>query len=182
MSSVASNEHARPQKTIFDLKTRNVAAISGMEQAAMASRSAGERWGDVIATQAGRLWFAAAHAVWFVVWVVVNAGLVPRIPVFDPYPYQFLTFVVSLESIFLSLFILMSQNRTNKQADSRSHLDLQINLLAEQESTKMLEMLQKLCEFHHLDIARDPEIDSLKSPTKPDELLRELKAKLPENC
>ena len=76
----------------------------------------------------------------------------------------------------------MSQNRANKQADSRSHLDLQINLLAEQESTKMLQMLQKLCEAHNLDVAHDPEIDSLKRPTKPDELLKELKAKLPETC
>jgi hypothetical protein len=61
-------------------------------------------------------------------------------------------------------------------------LDLQINLLAEQESTKMLEMLQSLCEHHKLPIARDPEVDLLKSPTKPAELLTELQEHLPENC
>ena len=106
----------------------------------------------------------------------------PGIRPFDPFPYQFLTFVVSLEAIFLSLFILMSQNRANKQADARSHLDLQINLLAEQEATKMLEMLQSLCEYHKLAVARDPEVDLLKSPTKPAELLTELQEHLPGNC
>jgi uncharacterized membrane protein len=182
MPPVATKDNVRKRNARFDLKARNVAAISGMEQAAIASRSTGERWSDAIAQLAGRLWFVTAHVVWFAVWIVLNARVWPWIPVFDPYPYQFLTFVVSLESIFLSLFILISQNRANRQADSRSHLDLQINLLAEQESTKMLEMLQKLCEYHNLDVARDPEIESLKSPTKPDELLRELKARLPETC
>ena len=66
-------------------------------------------------------------------------------------------FVVSLESIFLSLFILISQNRSNLQADQRNHLDLQINLLSEEENTKMLQMLQAICEHHKLAIGKDPE-------------------------
>lgn len=152
-----------------------------MERDATDCRSIGERMGDAIAHRAGRLWFIGAHAIWFGGWMLLNAGLVPGIRAFDPYPYQFLTFVVSLEAIFLSLFILMSQNRGNKQADSRSHLDLQINLLAEQESTKMLQMLQKLCEHHKLSIANDPEIELLKSPTQPETLVQELKENLPEN-
>lgn len=87
----------------------------------------------------------------------MNSGLVGIHP-FDPYPYQFLTFVVSLEAIFLSLFILMSQNRATRQTDARSQLDLQINLLAEQEATKMLQMLQSLCKHQGLAVADDPEI------------------------
>jgi uncharacterized membrane protein len=148
----------------------------------MQSRSAGERLGDAIARQAGQLWFTVAHAVWFAAWIVINADLIPGLRAFDPFPYQFLTLVVSLESIFLSLFILMSQNRANKQADSRSHLDLQVNLLAEQESTKTLEMLQKLCEFHGLPIANDPELRTLSRSTEPEQLLGELKKSLPEEC
>src|SRR5690349_15641629 len=96
----------------------NVSAICAIEQQAMASRSFGERLSDVIARHAGRLWFIGVHALWFGGWVTMNAGSVPGIHPFDPFPYPFLTFVVSLESIFLSLFILMSQNRSNKQADS----------------------------------------------------------------
>jgi len=160
----------------------NVAAIAEMEREATACRSVGERMGDAIARHAGRLWFISAHAIWFGGWILLNAGLIRRVHPFDPFPYQFLTFVVSLEAIFLSLFILMSQNRAGKQADSRSHLDLQINLLAEQESTKMLQMLQKLCEYHNLTIADDPEVELLKGPTQPEILLKELKETLPENC
>lgn len=160
---------------------RNVSAITTIEKDAMAARSGGERVSDAIAHQAGRTWFIAAHAAWFGGWILVNAGKIPGIRPFDPFPYQFLTFVVSLEAIFLSLFILMSQNRANKQADARSHLDLQINMLSEQESTKMLQMLQSLCEHHKLPVARDPEVDLLKSPTKPAELLTELQKHLPEN-
>ena len=160
----------------------NVSAITAMEEAAIASRSCGERISDAVAHHAGRTWFIVAHAAWFGGWILLNTGIMPGIRPFDRFPYQFLTFVVSLEAIFLSLFILMSQNRANKQADSRSHLDLQINLLAEQESTKMLEMLQSLCEHHKLPVARDPEVDLLKSPTKPAELLTELQEHLPNNC
>lgn len=160
----------------------NVSTIRSIEENAMACRSRGERMGDAIARQAGQLWFTSAHAIWFGIWIMVNVGMIPGIRPFDPYPFQFLTLVVSLEAIFLSLFILMSQNRANKQADSRSQLDLQINLLAEQESTKMLQMLQKLCEHHHLDVANDPELELLKSPTQPEQLLKQLKENLPGNC
>ncbi len=142
----------------------------------------GERLSDAIARQAGRIWFIGLHAAWFAIWITLNSGYVPAVHPFDPYPYQFLTFVVSLEAIFLSLFILMSENRQSRQADTRSHLDLQINLLAEQEATKMLQMLQSLCEYHKLPIAHDPEVEILKSPTKPAELAEELKASLPETC
>jgi uncharacterized membrane protein len=159
----------------------NISAITAMEKAALDSRTTGERIGDAIARHAGRSWFIATHAGWFLAWIVFNSGKIPRLRPFDPYPYQFLTFVVSLEAIFLSLFILMSQSRGAKQADDRSHLDLQIDLLSEQESTKMLQMLRSLCEYHGLAIANDPELKKLTEPTKPDELLRELKASLPHD-
>jgi uncharacterized membrane protein len=160
----------------------NILAITGMERAALDSRTVGERLSDTIARHAGRSWFIATHAVWFGGWILLNSGWIGSIRPFDPYPYQFLTFVVSLEAIFLSLFILMSQGRSAKQADDRAHLDLQINLLAEQESTKMLQMLQSLCEYHGLAKARDPEVEKLKAETKPEELLQELKESLPEQC
>jgi uncharacterized membrane protein len=188
MAPKSSSESVRaPEKAQSVSPTRNawesnISAIAAMERDATDCRSIGERMGDAIARYAGRLWFISAHAIWFGGWIFLNAGLVRGIPAFDPYPYQFLTFVVSLEAIFLSLFILMSQNRGNKQADSRSHLDLQVNLLAEQESTKMLEMLQKICEYHGLKIANDPELELLKNPTQPETLVQELKDSLPESA
>jgi uncharacterized membrane protein len=160
----------------------NITTITRLEKEAMDCRSSGERLGDAIARQAGRSWFIMAHAIWFGGWIFANANVIPGIKAFDPFPYQFLTLVVSLEAIFLSLFILMSQNRANRQADSRAHLDLQINLLTEQESTKILQTLQRLCAHLHVNLEDNAELDALTSTTKPEELLQELKEKLPEAC
>jgi uncharacterized membrane protein len=100
---------------------------------------------------------------------------------FDPFPYQRLSTVVLLESIFLSLFILMSQNRSNIQADQRNHLDLQINLLSEEENTKMLQMLQAICEHHKLAIGRDPETTAMAQRTEISDVLSELQEHLPSS-
>jgi len=156
----------------------NVAAICELEKKALAHRTLSARIGDVIATQAGRMWFIAVHLVWFALWIAVNMKPHGK-STFDPFPFSFLTMIVSLESIFLSLFILMSQNRTGLQADQRNHLDLQINLLAEDENTKMLQMLQALCEHHKLSIGNDPEINAMAKRTQIKEVVSELKRNLP---
>jgi uncharacterized membrane protein len=90
------------------------------------------------------------HVLWFGVWVTVNSGLVGRLHPFDPFPFPFLTMTVSLEAIFLALFVLASQNRLSRQADKRSHLDLQIDLLAEREMTAVLQLLQDIA--GHLEV------------------------------
>jgi uncharacterized membrane protein len=84
------------------------------------------------------------HVLWFGAWVTVNSGVVGGIRPFDPFPFPFLTMTVSLEAIFLALFVLASQNRLSRQADKRSHLDLQIDLLAEREMTAVLHLLQDI--------------------------------------
>lgn len=158
---------------------RNIREICAIEKRELLARSVGERVGDIVAMQSGRVWFILFHAAWFFLWVVLNLGNSPHRKAFDPFPFPLLTLVVSLESIFLSLFILMSQNRSSRQADERAHLDLQINLLAEHESTKALQLLKALCEHHGLHCAEDPEIDELLSTTKPAAIIRELKQGLP---
>lgn len=158
---------------------RNILEISRMEDDALRSRSAAERFGDFVARQAGKMWFIELHIIWFGFWALINAGMVPGLKTFDPFPYAFLTLLVSLEAIFLSLFILMSQNRASVQADHRAHLDLQINLLAEHESSKTLELLQALCEHHGLVCSQDPELAELIARTKPAEILHALKSSLP---
>jgi uncharacterized membrane protein len=143
---------------------RNVRAICELEERALAQRTVSDRIGDTIATQAGRMWFIVFHIVWFAVWLAWNINPHGK-HTFDPYPFALMTMIVSLESIFLSLFILMSQNRTGLQADQRNHLELQINLLSEDENTKMLQMLHALCEHHKLNIANDPEIHAMTKRT-----------------
>lgn len=158
--------------------SRNIKTICEMEQEALNSRTTSARVGDWIAGHAGRLWFIILHAVWFVSWILVNTtGPVKKR--FDPYPFSLLTMIVSLESIFLSLFIIMSQTRSQVQADRRNHLDLQVNLLSEDENTKMLQMLRALCDHHGLSIAKDKEITDMAEKTQLNQVLDELKAKLP---
>ena len=84
-----------------------------------------------------------------------------------------LTFVVSLEAIFLSTFILISQNRQNRVAERRNHLDLQINLLSEQENSKILAMLEAISE--HLGLPeKDPEVRILEESTRPERLVEQI--------
>src|SRR5262249_49692394 len=97
--------------------------------------------------------FVWVHIAWFGFWV--GANTLPFFhPHFHPYPFQFLPLVVSLEAIFLSPFIMISQNRQQRTADRRNHLDLQINLLSEQENSKMLVMMERM--MKHIGV---PEID-----------------------
>jgi uncharacterized membrane protein len=126
------------------------------------------------------VWFVAAHFFWFSGWILLNLGVVGGVAPFDPYPFPLLTLVTSLEAIFLSLFILTSQNRATAQADQRAHLDLQINLLAESEATETLKMLRALCEHHGLNIAHDPELELLAQRTEPKTLLKDLQTQLPD--
>jgi uncharacterized membrane protein len=158
--------------------TRNIKAISELEHSALAQRSMSARIGDAIASHAGKMWFIVFHLIWFLLWLWLNSGSKSRLA-FDPFPYQLLSTIVSLESIFLSLFILMSQNRSNIQADQRNHLDLQINLLSEEENTKMLQMLQAICAHHKLAIGKDPEIMAMTKQTEINEVLSELQEHLP---
>lgn len=158
--------------------SRNIRAIGEFERATLAKRSLSARVGDFVATHAGRMWFILAHVVWFAGWGVLNFRANGSFS-FYPFPFALLTMIVSLESIFLSLFILMSQNRSSRLAEERNHLDLQINLLAEDENTKLLLMLQALCDHHKLPIGQDPEIALMARRTHLQEVIDELKTHLP---
>lgn len=160
---------------------KSVKEICEIEAEALRARSFGERFGDFVVNQSGRMAFIVFHAIWFAVWLLLNSLGTGKSLRFDPLPYPLLTLVVSLESIFLSLFILISQNRSSRTADERAHLDLQINMLAEHESTKALQLLRALCEHHGLNCAKDADIDNLVSTTRPGEIIRELKKALPNS-
>ncbi|HXJ43332.1 MAG TPA: DUF1003 domain-containing protein [Bryobacteraceae bacterium] len=163
------------------LAHRNILAISALEEQALARRTRAETLGDRVAFHAGQLWFIVSHALFIGIWICWNSALVPFGFKFDPFPWPALNTIVSLEAIFLALFILMSQNRSTRRAEERAHLDLQINLLAEYEATKMLRMLQALCAAHKLPEALDPEVRELLERTDPAALAQELERKLPSD-
>lgn len=122
----------------------NIATIKNWERASVHHRSRVEQLSDEITRIAANGKVLLFHVGWFTFWIVANSALIPGITPFDPFPFQFLTMVVSLEAIFLSLFVLASQNRLTAQADKRSNLDLQIDLLAEREMTAVLRLLQDI--------------------------------------
>jgi uncharacterized membrane protein len=131
------------QREAEDPVLHNVQAIAELERVALQRRSTGERVADAITNATGTFAFIALQIAWFTGWLWLN---ISGWYVFDKYPYNLLTLTVSLEAIILASFVLMTQNRMTRQADRRAHLDLQINLLAEQELTAILHMLHALCE------------------------------------
>ncbi|HEU4835247.1 MAG TPA: DUF1003 domain-containing protein [Pyrinomonadaceae bacterium] len=108
--------------------------------------------------------FVWVHVIVFSGWITLN--LIPGVNHIDPFPFTFLTFIVSLEAIFLSTFIMISQNQDTRISDRRNHLDLQINLLSEQENTKMLLMLQAIAEKVGADIEPDEDMTVLAQETE----------------
>lgn len=167
---MALDRFAKSSEQRKDEALHNIAKIVEIEKAQRAQRTYGERISEGIAAFAGSMFFVYIHVVWFSVWIIVN--LLMRRP-FDPFPFTFLTLVVSLEAIFLSTFILISQNHESKLTDRRNHLDLQVNMLAEQENTKMLELLKAVAEKLGVD-CDDPAFDSLMQPVEPEKLVEEI--------
>lgn len=122
---------------------KNVRMVAELERQSMLGLSGLDRFSRVVTDVAGSRTFLIGHAAWFVVWIfLLNRGSAA----FDVYPYSLLNLLVSLEAIFLTSFVLLTQNRMTKQADRRAHLDLQVNLLAEQELTAILQMVYALCQ------------------------------------
>lgn len=114
--------------------------------------------------------FLMFNVMWFAVWIIVNLGFIPGIEPFDPFPFGLLTMVVSLEAIMLAIAVLISQNRAAKIDDLREEVDLQVNITAERELTKIMEMMLLLLKERGIEIAEDPELKRMLKPTDVEEL------------
>lgn len=147
MSEPVRNDATEPSARPTERNVASVAKVLGDPVSLGLSR--GQRVGMHVARVFGTLPSLTAHTVAIVAWVAVNR--VMRVP-FDPYPFAGLATVLAAEAILLTLFILMNQAAMARQHDRRSHLDLQVNLLAEQESTTSLAMLQRICERLQIDV------------------------------
>src|ERR1700688_818426 len=159
----------------------NIEAISRLEHEALDRRTATERTSDSIVKLVGSIQFLLLQVVLVTAWTTVNLNLVPGLKPFDPFPFGILALVVSSESVCLTIFVLISQNRMARQAEKRSHLDLQVSMLAEQELTTMLEMQQKMCQHMGVDVASSKqELQGFANATDVHKLASELEDKLPE--
>lgn len=150
--------------SVVDLLKRNVEVVRKLEEAAKQERTTSERIARLVANFCGSMKFVWVHVIWFSAWIVFN--VVPGVTHVDPFPFTFLTLIVSLEAIFLSTFILISQNHDTRISERRNHLDLQINLLSEQENTKMIMMLQAIARKVGAEIEQDQEMVLLAQETE----------------
>jgi uncharacterized membrane protein len=159
----------------------NIAAIAKLEEEALDRRTPTERASDAIVKFIGSVKFLVFHAILVALWSTVNLNLIPFVKAFDPFPFGILALFVSSESVFLTIFVLISQNRMARQAERRSHLDLQVGMLAEQELTTMLQMLQKLCQHTGVDVkSATRQVQGFSETTDVHKLASELEEKLPE--
>lgn len=157
----------------------NIDAVVGAEEALTARRSAGERLGEVVAGFASTPAFLIAQGTVVAGWVAANAGLIPGVPAFDPYPYSLGGALLSLEGVLLACFVLTKQGHEGRLSERRSHLNLQANLLVEKEVTKLIQMMERTSEVEGTEAAVvDAETQELGRVTAVKELAKELDRRL----
>jgi len=165
MANANSNDNNEVhQNPPADSPLRHVERLVRLERRGQLNAKMSDRVADRIAHFAGSMTFAAVHAIWFGGWIVYNSGWLNTTP-FDPFPFGILTMIGSLEAIFLSTFVLISQNRQALQADRRAKVDLQINLIAEEEITKLIGMVQRVQTHLGLPETDDPITHEMGQPT-----------------
>jgi uncharacterized membrane protein len=174
-------ENSLPRRAAANPTQYNIDAIAKLEHDALDRRTPTERVSDVIAKLVGNMGFLLAQLLLIFGWCLVNLRVIPGLKAFDPFPFGVLAIVVSSESVFLTIFVLISQSRMARQSERRSHLDLQVGMLSEQELTTMLRMLQKLCQHMGVNVdSSKQEVQSFSKTTDVHKLASELEDKLPE--
>lgn len=148
-------------------------AFRAMKAQKAADRTATERLADWLTDVAGSTAFLIFHVVWFATWLVWNVGLLGLRP-FDPFPFGFLTLVVSLEAIFLSIFVLLGQRRESAIAELREEVTLAVMLRAEEEITKTLQLVAGLYARLGQRVGEDEELQVMLQPLDPDLIEAEL--------
>jgi len=171
-----------PRRAAANPTQYNIDAIAKLEHDALDRRTLTERASDVITKMVGNVGFLVAQLLLIAAWTLINLHLIPWLKAFDPFPFGVLALAVSSESVFLTIFVLISQSRMARQAERRSHLDLQVGMLSEQELTTILQMLQKLCQHMGVNVdSSKQEVRSFSKTTDVHKLASELEDKLPED-
>lgn len=164
------------ERSLHDLVRTNIELVAALERATLKDQKKGrvEILADRVARSASHISFVYIHVLFISLWMLLNVH--HRSPLWgvDPFPFEFLSLALSVESIVLSTVILMKQTREAMVADRRNHLDLQINLLSEQENSKIIAMLAALIQHHGIDMPL-PELKGLEEETNHEELLEEIR-------
>jgi uncharacterized membrane protein len=153
----------------------NLHSVADLEHAFEMRRRLPDRVADKIGGFSGSMTFVAIHLLWFALWFLINTGVIPHLRRFDPYPFILLSMMVSVEAVLLSTFVLMKQNRMQQKTDIRDHLNLQIDLLAEREVTKALQLLRAICTQLQISMG-DAELEEMATDTQVDALAERIES------
>ena len=162
-----------PEEPLTRALSRNIQALEERRERMAAEATAQDRVTAAITDFMGSLWFVYLHVVVFTLWIAINLGLIPFIPRFDP-SFVSLAIEASVEAIFISTFVLISQNRSATAANKRADLDLHINLLSEYELTKLAHMIEAIAIRLDVKIDEAHELEEVKKHVAPEAVLDEL--------
>lgn len=164
----------RSQPELAHVVHRNIRALLEVRQQYERSMTPQDHLADRITRFTGSMLSILLHALLFSGWIVINLGWLPGIRPWDPFPFVMLAMIASVEAIFLSSFVLVSQNRMAALDAKRADLDLQINLLAEHEVTRLIALTDAIARRLGVNTGEDSEIDELKRDVEPEALLAEI--------
>ena len=143
-----------------------------------AKRTLTEKTADWMTARFGSNTFLFLNAGFFILWILINTEVIKWVAPFDPYPFNLLTMIVSLEAIFLSTFVLISQNRISKVDDLREETSLQFSLISQKEATKLIKMTALLLEKQGIDLSQDPELHRMLRPVSEEEIEHRLEKEI----
>jgi uncharacterized membrane protein len=171
-----SDRDAQPH--LAGVMERNIQALLEKRRKEEEARSVENRIADRITRFTGSMKFVYLHLLTFGLWIVVNLGWLP-VQAFDP-TFVILAMVASVEAIFLSTFVLITQNRQAEVADKRADLDLQITLLAEHEITRLITLVIAIAERMNIEMPDEPELAELSEDVSPEKVLDTIESKQKE--
>ena len=158
-------------------RKRSVQIIRSFEAQSKRKRTLSAHFADKLTKFFGTFHFLIINMVVFILWILINLGKIPFIPIFDPYPFVLLITAVSLEAIILTTVVLISQNRQSQVGNMRDELQLQVELITEREITKTLRLLKKLLKERGIE-AEDPELTDMLQSVDTSYIERKLKAQI----
>ena len=167
-----------PRRSIEELTRRNVEMIAAIEQAGAQVQSRWERMADRLATFVGSWTFIFIQTGLLFAWIILNISA--WIYHWDPYPFILLNLALAFQAAYAAPILMISQNRQAKLSERRNHLDLQINLLAEQETTEILRILRLLSQHVGVRLDQDHNVRALEEQTRPADIVRQIRGKIEE--
>jgi uncharacterized membrane protein len=169
-------EVPKDKPEMLGLIGRNITTMVEVRREEEQKKTIQDKAADGLTAFSGSMIFVYIHLLWFGLWIIINLGW-SGIKPFDPFPFGLLTLIVSLEAIFLSTFVLISQNRAGEVADKRADLDLQIDLLAEHKVTHLITIVAAVADRLGIDTGKMPELAELESDVAPKEVLDQITAR-----